>query len=82
MSVGSSFFSRHRVDFLLFHISDRNVDFAMPSYSALDDDMAEWLWRKSEEITGVKFEDCVTTELLQKPFTVQFATNSLTFKQH
>lgn len=41
------------------------MDIADPGKHALDDEMAEWLWHKSEEITGIKYEDCVPETILK-----------------
>lgn len=51
--------------FFNFNFSLRNLDLAKPGKNTEDDEMAEWLWRKSEEITGVKFEECVPATLLK-----------------
>lgn len=41
------------------------MELSSPGKNIQDDEMAEWLWRKSEEITGIKFEECVPKTLLK-----------------
>lgn len=44
----------------------RNLRGGQMSSACKNDELIEWLWEKSQEITGVKFEDCFPPAIQKK----------------